>query len=65
VLALSIDSDQLFFPAHMVALCARLSALGRTAEHRQLSSPHGHDSFLIEWDQVASALRRAWALPAP
>ncbi len=62
VLALSIDSDQLFFPAHMVALCERLCGLGRQAQHLQLVSPHGHDSFLIEWEQVAAALFRAWAM---
>jgi homoserine O-acetyltransferase len=62
VLALSIDSDQLFFPAHMSALCERLRALGRTAELAQLRSAHGHDAFLIEWDQVAAALNRAWSL---
>ncbi|MFH2006421.1 MAG: alpha/beta fold hydrolase [bacterium] len=59
VLALSIDTDQLFFPAHMAQLCQRLSALGVPARHVQLHSPHGHDSFLIEWDQVAAALETA------
>jgi homoserine O-acetyltransferase/O-succinyltransferase len=62
VLAVSIDSDQLFFPAHMVALCERLRRLGLKAQHVQLCSPHGHDSFLIEWDQVAAALERAWSM---
>jgi len=61
VVALSIDSDQLFFPAHMLALCERLRALGRPAEAVQLHSAHGHDAFLIEWDQVAAALYRAWS----
>jgi len=59
VVALSIDTDQLFFPWHMIQLCERLSALGAEARHVQLHSPHGHDSFLIEWDQVTAALKAA------
>ncbi len=62
LLALSIDSDQLFFPAHMTALCARLQALGGAAQHVQIHSAHGHDAFLIEWDQVTAAIERAWSM---
>ena len=62
-MALSIDSDQLFIPAHMTAMCARLRALGRDPQHTQLHSAHGHDAFLIEWDQVTAAIERAWSMP--
>jgi homoserine O-acetyltransferase len=57
-LAIGIDSDQLFFPEHMRALARVLPQ----AEYAELSSVHGHDAFLIEWDQLRACLRRAMAL---
>ena len=63
-LAVGIDSDQLYFPRHMRLLAARLRALGRWAVVGRIESPHGHDAFLIEWDQVGSLLERALMLPA-
>lgn len=63
-LAVGIDRDQLFFPEHMKSLASRLRALGRHAEYAELSSPHGHDGFLIEWAPVAELLQRALALPS-
>jgi homoserine O-acetyltransferase len=64
-LAVGIDSDVLFPPARMAELASTLAAAGRHAEYRVLSSPHGHDAFLIEWDQVGAILRRALELPRP
>jgi homoserine acetyltransferase len=29
-----------------------------SAEYARISSPHGHDAFLIEFPQVAARLRR-------
>jgi homoserine O-acetyltransferase len=59
VLAVGIDTDVLFFPQHMAGLAAELRALGQGAEEAVITSPHGHDAFLIEWDQVAAVLTRA------
>jgi homoserine O-acetyltransferase/O-succinyltransferase len=64
-LCVGIDRDQLFYPEHMERLATALRARGRHAEYAELSSPHGHDGFLIEWTQVEVLLRRALALPAP
>lgn len=63
-LAVGIDSDELFAPAHMESFARRLAARGLHAEAATLTSPHGHDAFLIEWDQVGALLERAMSLPA-
>ena len=42
--------------AHICALGDRLSELGKDVEYNELDSPHGHDAFLKEWDQMASAI---------
>ncbi len=62
-LCVGIDNDQLFYPEHMERLTGRLRALGRHAEYAGLSSAHGHDGFLIEWEPLERLLRRALALP--
>jgi homoserine O-acetyltransferase len=59
VLAVGIDTDVLFFPHHMSRLAEELRAQGRSAEEALLTSPHGHDAFLIEWEQMASLLSRS------
>jgi homoserine O-acetyltransferase len=57
VVAAGVDTDLLFFPSHATALAARIP--GATA--RTITSPHGHDAFLIELDQVDAILREALA----
>ncbi|MFN3201011.1 MAG: alpha/beta fold hydrolase [Bradymonadia bacterium] len=61
-LAVGIDSDQLFFPVHMRRLVERLRLRVPVAEYAEISSLHGHDGFLIEWDQLGPILRQALAL---
>lgn len=56
--AVGIDSDVLYPAVHMRAL-AEARPDGR---YHELSSAHGHDAFLIEWDQLDRLLR---ALGAP
>ncbi|MCK8496926.1 alpha/beta fold hydrolase [Myxococcus fulvus] len=63
-LCVGIDQDLLFFPQHMETLAQRLRAQGVHAEHAELSSPHGHDGFLIEWAPLAALLTRALTLPS-
>lgn len=55
----SIDSDQLYLPTHSAALAAALAERRQQSEYRTITSPHGHDAFLIEWTQVESVLRQA------
>lgn len=62
-LCVGIDQDQLFYPEHMRRLAARLREQGGHAEYAEISSPHGHDAFLIEWAQLEALLRRALLLP--
>jgi homoserine O-acetyltransferase/O-succinyltransferase len=52
VLLLGIRSDWLFPPDEIRDLAARLTNLGKTVSYAELDSPHGHDAFLKEWDQL-------------
>lgn len=47
VLAVSFDSDRRFGTAHARALVQPLRRAGVPVEHHDLSSPWGHDSFLL------------------
>ena len=59
VVVVSIDTDRLFPPR----LQEEIVHLTPTAlPLRQISSPFGHDGFLIEVDQVGSAVREALEL---
>ena len=52
-----IRSDWLFPTGPIRQLEARLRGLGKSVEYRELDSPHGHDAFLKEWEQLTAALR--------
>ena len=56
VLLVGIRSDWLFPPAPIRALGDRLATLGKDVAYVELDSPHGHDAFLKEWDQMSEAL---------
>lgn len=60
--AIGVDSDQLFLPGHGEALVRALRDGGVPADGALIHSPHGHDAFLLEWDQLRAALTRAWAM---
>jgi homoserine O-acetyltransferase len=62
-LCVGIEEDQLFPAKHMEGLARSLRELGRHAEYAAISSPYGHDGFLIEWEPLDALLRRAIALP--
>jgi homoserine O-acetyltransferase len=57
VIGVGVDTDQLYFPAEVRAWTAAYRAAGVDARYREISSPSGHDAFLIEWDQVEAILR--------
>lgn len=52
----SIDSDLLYPPSEQDELVNGLSAGGATCRAFTIASPHGHDAFLLEPDQVGPAL---------
>jgi homoserine O-acetyltransferase len=56
VLLVGIRSDWLFPPDTICELTARMVALGKDAQYAELNSPHGHDAFLKEWDQLTAVL---------
>jgi homoserine O-acetyltransferase/O-succinyltransferase len=53
VLSLGVSSDVLYPPYQQRALVDALTAQGTPCEYVEIESPHGHDAFLIDVDQVA------------
>jgi homoserine O-acetyltransferase len=51
-LVVSIDSDILYPPRQQDELVAELRAAGADVRHETINSDHGHDGFLIEFDQL-------------
>lgn len=51
-----IRSDWLFPTGPIRQLENRLRALGKDVAYHELDSPHGHDAFLKEWDQMTDAV---------
>jgi homoserine O-acetyltransferase len=62
VLAIGISSDQLYSSAEVHLGAEILQHLEKPVRFAEIRSPHGHDGFLLETDQVASILRDS---PAP
>jgi homoserine O-acetyltransferase/O-succinyltransferase len=57
-LFVGIRSDFLFPAAQVRHLAEQVRALGGDATYIELDSPHGHDAFLKEWDQMTEALNQ-------
>ncbi|MDO5501486.1 MAG: homoserine O-acetyltransferase [Propionibacteriaceae bacterium] len=57
LVAVSVDSDRLY-PPHQ---SEQLAAAAPRGQHVRLASPHGHDGFLIEREQVGRIIREALA----
>jgi homoserine O-acetyltransferase/O-succinyltransferase len=55
-LFVGIRSDFLFPSARVRWLAEQMSAVGGDATNVELDSPHGHNAFLKEWEQMAAAL---------
>lgn len=64
-LAVGIATDQLYFPEQTRSMARELRQRGVTVGDFSIDSPHGHDAFLIEWEQVQQLLSQALALPRP
>ena len=52
VLTLAIDSDTLYPPYQQELIHETVASLGGEATHVEISSPDGHDAFLLEADAV-------------
>jgi homoserine O-acetyltransferase len=63
ILSVGIDTDALYHAHHMKRLAHRAESLGKYAEYKEIESPHGHDAFLLEADQVNEILKDGLALP--
>jgi homoserine O-acetyltransferase len=58
VQAIGVSSD-LLYPAYQSReIVEAVNAAGGDAEYVELDSPHGHDAFLLEFDQVGEALTK-------
>lgn len=55
-LFIGIRSDLLFPAARVRRLAEQVRQLGGNARYAELDSPHGHDAFLKEWEQMHAAL---------
>ncbi len=58
VLVASIDSDALYTPRQQIELRDELVAGGAPVTFGEITSDHGHDGFLIEFDQLEPMLGR-------
>jgi homoserine O-acetyltransferase/O-succinyltransferase len=52
LLFIGIRTDWLFPPNEVRELADHLAALGKDSTYAEIDSPHGHDAFLKEWDQL-------------
>ncbi len=57
-LFVGIRSDFLFPAARVRQLAEQVKTLGGDAAYVELDSPHGHDAFLKEWQQMTEALNK-------
>jgi homoserine O-acetyltransferase len=57
-LVMGISSDALYPSYQQCQIHDVLRGQGRASEYVEIDSPHGHDAFLIDLDQVGSALSR-------
>ena len=57
VVGVGIDSDILYYPAEVRHWIEAYQSAGINAKYEEISSPYGHDAFLIEWEQVGRVLR--------
>ncbi len=57
VVGVGIDSDILYYPAEVRDWVHAYARGGATARYEEISTPYGHDAFLIEFEQVERILR--------
>lgn len=57
-LVIGISSDILFPTHHQREIADRLRVLNRPVRYHEITSPWGHDAFLIEYEQLTDAIGR-------
>lgn len=57
IIQIAIDSDLFFVKEENLKTKARLDQLNIKNEYHEITSIHGHDAFLIEFEQLAKILR--------
>jgi len=62
VLSLGVWSDLLFPSYQQRRLAELVSAAGAPATYAEIDSPHGHDAFLIDVDQVGDTIAKFLAV---
>jgi homoserine O-acetyltransferase len=58
VCTMSVNSDTLYPPYQQELLRDVLAAQGTNVSHVVVDSPHGHDGFLLEFDQVGAGVAK-------
>ncbi|KAB2953307.1 homoserine O-acetyltransferase [Heliorestis acidaminivorans] len=56
-LFVGIDSDWLYPPSYMVEMTKIMEKKQKAVEYKELKSHHGHDAFLIEFDQMSPIIK--------
>jgi len=56
--AIGISSDVLYPAYQSREIVDAINTGGGDAEYSEIDSPHGHDAFLLEFDQVGEALTK-------
>jgi homoserine O-acetyltransferase len=59
IFGIGIDSDILYYPGEVEQWVQAYRAGGTNAEYRLITTPYGHDAFLIEWKPVERVLEEA------
>ncbi|MEN9443579.1 MAG: hypothetical protein RIS47_469 [Bacteroidota bacterium] len=54
VITIGIDTDIFFVAEENRAAVPFLRSLGLSVEYREICSPHGHDAFLVEFNQLSN-----------
>ena len=57
-LLISFDTDWLFPIAAIEGVESAMRSLGIPVQHERMSSPNGHDTFLIDYDLITEPVRR-------
>ncbi|MDO9534123.1 MAG: homoserine O-acetyltransferase [Bacillota bacterium] len=57
VFLMGINTDILFYPQEVRGLAVEMRRCGIDALYEELKSPHGHDSFLIEFEEMEKYIK--------